>query len=87
MLFKSLRNLPKLSTTFPARQLWHFTLSANMDDPLLVDVEVWYVAQCPLHDLGDVRGVLAANTLVIVAEVGDAPVLYDFQPSHRLVSA
>jgi hypothetical protein len=25
--------------------------------------------------------------LVIVAEVGDAPVLYDFQPSHRLVSA
>ena len=49
-----------------------------MDDPLLVDVEVWYVALCPLHDLDDVRGVLAANTVVIVAEVGDAPVLYDF---------
>ena len=49
-----------------------------MDDPLLVDVEVWYVAQGPLRDLSDVRGDLAANTLVIVAEVGDAPVLYDF---------
>ena len=78
MLFKSLRNLPKLSTTFPARQLWHFTLSTNVDDPLLVGVEVWYVAQCPLRDLGDVRGEDAANTLVIVAEVGDAPVLYGF---------
>ncbi len=43
-----------------------------MDDPLLVGVEVWYVAQCPLRDLGDVRGEDAANTLVIVAEVGDA---------------
>ena len=49
-----------------------------MDDPLLVDVEVWYVAQCPLRDLGDVRGEDAANTLVIGAEVGDAPVLYGF---------
>jgi len=49
-----------------------------MDDPLLVGVEVWYVAQCPLRDLGDVHGVLAANTLVIVAEIGDAPVLYGF---------
>jgi hypothetical protein len=49
-----------------------------MDDPLLVGVEVWYVAQCPLRDLSDVRGDLAANTLVIVADVGDAPVLYGF---------
>ena len=49
-----------------------------MDDPLLVGVEVRYVAQCPLRDLGDVRGEDAANTLVIVAEVGDAPVLYGF---------
>jgi len=49
-----------------------------MDDPLLVGVEVRYIAQCPLRDLGDVRDEDAANTLVIVAEVGDAPVLYGF---------
>jgi len=49
-----------------------------MDDPLLVGVEVQYIAQCPLRDLGDVRGEDAANTSVIVAEVGDAPVPYGF---------
>lgn len=49
-----------------------------MDDPLFVGVDVWYVAQCPLRDLGDVRGEDAASTLVIVAEVGDAQVLYGF---------
>lgn len=49
-----------------------------MDDPLFVGVEVWYVAQCPLRDLGDVLGEDAANTLVIGAVVGDAPVLYGF---------
>jgi hypothetical protein len=53
-----------------------------MDDPLLVGVEVWYVAQCPLPDLGDVRGVLPANTLVIGAEVGDALVLYGFNRAN-----